>query len=213
MASLRQRLLTNLAGQLGRPHGALGGVVAGALNRGNGQAIATAVAAAQVPAGGVAADIGFGGGAGLRLLVDAVGTGGTVHGVEISDDMLDRARRAFRHDLDSDRLRLTRGSLTALPFDDASLDAAITVNTVYFIDDLDAVGTELARTLRPGRRAAIGVGDPDAMRALPMTPYGFRLRPVADIVAVLEAAGLAVTVESRTDGRMPRHTITAQRAG
>lgn len=213
MASLRQRLLTNIAGQLGRPHGPLGGVVAGALNRGNGQAIATAAAAAQVPAGGVAADIGFGGGAGLRLLVDAVGAGGTVYGVEISDDMLDRARRTFRSEIDSDRLRLAEGSLTALPLDDASLDAAITVNTLYFLDDLDSVCSEFARVLRPGARVAVGVGDPDAMRALPMTPYGFRLRPVADIVAALEAAGLAVTVESRTDGRMPRHTIIAQRAG
>lgn len=209
--SIRQRLLTTVAGQLGHPHGRLGGVVAGALNRGNGQAIATAVAAAQVPAGGVAADVGFGGGAGLRLLVDAVGTGGTVHGVEVSDDMLDRARRQFRSDIDSGRLRLAQGSLTALPFGDATLDAVITVNTVYFVDDLDAVCTELARTLRPGGRAAIGVGDPEAMRRLPVTPYGFRLRPVDDIVAALERAGLTVTVESRADGRLPRHTITAQR--
>ena len=43
-----------MAGKLGHPHGPLGGVVAGALNHGNGQADATAVAAAQVPAGGVA---------------------------------------------------------------------------------------------------------------------------------------------------------------
>jgi SAM-dependent methyltransferase len=209
---LRQRLLTTMAEQLGRPHGRLGGVVAGALNRGNGQAIATAVAAAQVPAGGVAADIGFGGGAGLRLLVDAVGTGGTVHGVELSDDMLDRARREFRRDLDSGRLRLMQGSLTALPLEDASLDAAITVNTLYFLDDLDAVCAEFARTLRPGGRAVIGVGDPEAMRRLPVTPYGFRLRPVDDIVAALERAGLTADVQSRTDGRLPRHTITAQRA-
>ncbi|BCI52618.1 methyltransferase [Mycolicibacterium litorale] len=213
MASLRQRLLTGLAGQLGRPHGPLGGVVAGALNRGNGQAIATAVAAAQVPAGGIAADIGFGGGAGLRLLVDAVGTGGTVYGVEISGDMLERARRGFRRDLESDRLRLVEGSLTALPLDDISLDAAITVNTLYFLDDLDTVCAELARVLKPGGRVAVGIGDPEAMRALPMTPYGFRLRPVADIVAAFERAGFTVEVESRTDGRMPRHTIVAQRAG
>lgn len=211
MTSLRERLLTTLAGQLGRPHGPVGGVVAGALNRGNGQAIATAVAAAQVPAGGVAADIGFGGGAGLRLLVDAVGTGGTVYGVEISGDMLDRARREFRRDLDSDRLRLVEGSLTALPLDDAALDAAITVNTLYFLDDLDTVCAELARVLRPGGRVAIGVGDPDAMRALPMTPYGFRLRPVTDIAAALQRAGLTVDVQSRTDGRMPRHTIIGRR--
>ncbi|TFV55161.1 methyltransferase domain-containing protein [Mycobacterium sp. PS03-16] len=211
MPTIRDRLMTMVAGQLGRPHGALSGVVAGALNRGNGQAIATAVASSRVPAGGTAADIGFGGGTGLRLLVDAVGTGGTVYGVEISDEMLDRARRAFRREIDSDRLALRRGSLTALPFEDAALDSAITVNTLYFVDDLDAVCAEFARTLRPGGRVAIGIGDPDAMRRLPVAPYGFRLRPVADIVAALERAGLTANVESRADGRLPRHTITAER--
>lgn len=200
-----------VAGQLGRPHGRLGGVVAGALNRGNGQAIATAVAAAQVPAGGVAADIGFGGGAGLRLLVDAVGAGGTVYGVEISEDMLHRARREFRRDVDSDRLRLVSGSLTALPLEDASLDAAITVNTLYFLDDLDAVCAEFARVLRADGRVAIGIGDPEAMRKLPVTPHGFRLRPVADIEAALQRVGFTTDVITRSDGRMPRHTITAHR--
>ncbi|MBO0677227.1 methyltransferase domain-containing protein [Mycolicibacterium sp. S2-37] len=217
MVSLRENLITPLArtvaGQLGRPHGPLGGVVAEALDRGNGQAIATAVSAAQPPAGGVAADIGFGGGAGLRLLVDTVGTGGTAHGVEISDDMLRRARRRFRRDLDSNRLKLHRGSLTALPFDDAALDAAITVNTIYFVDDLDAVCAEFARTLRPGGRVAIGIGDPDTMRQLPVTPHGFRLRPVDDIVAALQRTGLTTDVLSRAEGRLPRHTITAQRDG
>lgn len=200
-----------VAGQLGRPHGPLGGVVAGALNRGNGQAIATAVAAAQVPAGGVAADVGFGGGAGLRLLVDAVGAGGTVYGVEIAEDMLRRARRAFRRDLAGDRLRLVSGSLTALPLDDASLDAAVTVNTLYFIDDLDAACAEFARTLRPGARVAIGIGDPDVMRTLPVAPHGFRLRPVADIRTALQGAGFSTDVTTRSDGRLPRHTIVAQR--
>jgi SAM-dependent methyltransferase len=125
--------------------------------------------------------------------------------------MLRRARRAFRRELDSDRLRLTPGSLTALPLDDASLDAAITVNTLYFIDDLDAVCAEFARALRGDGRVAIGIGDPDAMRKLPVTPHGFRLRPVDDITAALQRAGFTTDVVTRSDGRMPRHTITAQR--
>jgi SAM-dependent methyltransferase len=126
--------------------------------------------------------------------------------------MLDRARREFRRDLDSGRLQLTQGSLTALPLEDTSLDAAITVNTLYFLDDLETVCAEFARTLRPGGRAVIGVGDPEAMRRLPVTPYGFRLRPVDDIIAALERAGMTVDVQTRADGRLPRHTIIAERA-
>jgi len=130
MTFLRERLLSTVAGQLGRPHGILSPFVARALNRGNQKAIVAAVDAAQAPRGVVAADIGFGGGAGLQLLLDGVGDGGVVYGIEIAEDMLRRAKSKFAGD---GRLRLSRGSLTELPLEDGSVDALITVNTVYFI--------------------------------------------------------------------------------
>src|SRR4030081_2896322 len=95
MTSLRERLLAAVAGQLGRPHGILSPLVARALNRGNERAIAAAVDSAEIAHGAVTADIGFGGGAGLQLLLDGVGDDGVVHGIEIADDMLRRARVRF----------------------------------------------------------------------------------------------------------------------
>jgi hypothetical protein len=82
MTSLRERLSSTVAGQLGHPHGILSPLVARALNRGNQRAIAGAVEAAHTPRAGVAADIGFGGGVGLQLLLDRVGDDGVMHGVE-----------------------------------------------------------------------------------------------------------------------------------
>src|SRR5882762_10881626 len=70
MTSLRDRLLSTVAGQLGRPHGLLSPLVARLLNRGNERAIAAAVESAEIRRGSVAADIGFGGGVGLQLLLD-----------------------------------------------------------------------------------------------------------------------------------------------
>jgi arsenite methyltransferase len=87
MTFLRERLLSTAAGQLSRPHGILSPLVARALNRGNERAIAAAVEAAEPPRGGVAADIGFGGGAGLQLLLDGICDDGVVHGIEIADDL------------------------------------------------------------------------------------------------------------------------------
>src|SRR6185312_4329159 len=57
MRQLRQRMLAMVAEQLGHPHGLLSPVIAGALNRGNGRAIADAVAAADVQPGATVADI------------------------------------------------------------------------------------------------------------------------------------------------------------
>jgi ubiquinone/menaquinone biosynthesis C-methylase UbiE len=208
MTSLRERLLSTVAGQLGHPHGILSPFVARALNRGNEKAIAGAVDAAQAPRGGVAADIGFGGGIGLRLLLDGIGDDGVVHGIEIADDMLSRAKSKFGSD---DRLRLSRGSLTAVPLDDGSVDALITVNTVYFIPELDPACRELARVVRPGGRAVIGIGDPDVMVRLPFTKHGFTIRPVSEIAAALENSGLQVEQRRIEDKPIPRYLLIGMR--
>ena len=208
MTSLRERLLSAVAGQLGRPHGILSPFVARALNRGNEKAIVAAVDAAQAPRGGVVADIGFGGGVGLQLLLDRIGDDGVVHGIEIADDMLSRAKAKFGGDR---RLRLARGSLTELPLDDGTVDALITVNTVYFISELDGACREFARVLRPGGRAVIGIGDPDVMARLPFTKHGFTIRPVSEIAAALQNSGLQVEQRRIEDKPIPRYLLIGTR--
>ncbi|WP_405149115.1 methyltransferase domain-containing protein [Nocardia salmonicida] len=212
MTGVKDRLLTTIAGQLGNPHGVLGKGVAFVLNRGNKRAIAAAVDAASPTAGATVADIGFGGGVGLELSLARVGAEGMVHGIEPSADMLVRARGRFAMELAEGRLALADGTLTALPLPDASLDAAITVNTIYFLDDLPAACVELARVLRSGGTAVIGIGDPEAMAKMPFTPYGFTLRPVADVVAALSSAGLTVEQRTLANPPIPHHLLIARKA-
>ncbi|MGW4242207.1 class I SAM-dependent methyltransferase [Nocardia sp. NPDC004722] len=138
------------------------------------------------------ADIGFGGGVGLSLLLDRVGAGGTVHGVDISPDMVARLTSRYGRELGNGRLRLQTGSITELPFAAASLDALITVNTLYFVDDLDRACTELRRVLRPGGTAVVGVGEPEDMARVPFSVH-VRVRPVAEVTAAMRRAGLTVT--------------------
>jgi ubiquinone/menaquinone biosynthesis C-methylase UbiE len=135
-----------------------------------------------------------------------------VHGVEIADDMLRRARSRFGRDVRSGRLRPSSGSLTKLPLDGGSVDALITVNTVYFISELDAACAELARVLRPGGRAVIGIGDPDVMARLPFTAHGFTIRPVGEISAALRNSGLQVDERRIDEKPMPRCLFVARRA-
>lgn len=210
---LRQRVLATVAGQLGRPHGLVGRGVAVLLNRGNRQAVAGAVAAAEATAGKTVADIGFGGGLGLDLFLRRVGPQGTVYGVEVAEDMLTRARARFAGQIAAGRIRLVNGSLTALPLDDRSLDAVISVNTVYFVSDLDAACAELARVLRPGGRAVLGIGDPDAMARLPFTAYGFKLRPIAEIIDALKNAGFTGVEQRRLDEVAISHHLLVVLAG
>ncbi|AYF74116.1 methyltransferase domain-containing protein [Nocardia yunnanensis] len=201
------RLMSTVGGQLGNPHGVLGKGVARFLNRGNRPMIEAAVAAAEVSGADAAADIGFGGGIGLTLLLARVGSAGTVTGVELSPDMLRRAHSVFAHDLSAGRLKLTAGSLTDLPLPDASMDAVITCNTVYFVSDLERACTELARVLRPKGRLVIGIGDPDVMAKMPFAPYGFIHRPVPELIATMQRAGLTVDHRDVAGKPIPSHLL------
>lgn len=85
----------------------------------------------------------------------------------VSSSMLSLAARRFRRACSQGRLRLHSGSLTDLPLADAQIDALITVNTIYFVPDLDRAFAELSRVLKASGRVVIGLGDPDAMESMP----------------------------------------------
>jgi arsenite methyltransferase len=207
---IRDRLLSGIARQLGKPEGVTGRLLAIGLNRGNRGIVTAAVNAAQIAPGDRVADVGFGGGLSLALLLDRVGIGGHVDGIELSDTMLESAQRRFRVASSAGRLALHHGSITETPLDGASLDAVITVNTIYFVDNLELAFGELARVVRPSGRAVIGLGNPQAMASLPFTAYGFRLRPVAEVADLLTNSGLTQIREERVgDGKRAYHLIIA----
>jgi demethylmenaquinone methyltransferase/2-methoxy-6-polyprenyl-1,4-benzoquinol methylase len=83
------------------------------------------------------------------LALAAEREGGVVTGLDFSPRMLERARRK------SDTVRWVEGDLLALPFDDASFDAATVGFGVRNVADLGAALAELRRVLRPGGGLAI----------------------------------------------------------
>ncbi|WP_116450760.1 class I SAM-dependent methyltransferase [Blastococcus litoris] len=214
--AMRDRATSALARQLGHPRGPLGRLVGRILNRRNAPAVQAAVDALEVRPGAVLADLGFGGGVGLALLLrrlDGVDrSSGSVQGVDVSETMLAAASRRFRSAVASGRLRLHLAPVQALPMADASVDAAITLNTIYFVPDLQAAFREVHRVLRPGGRLVVGLGDPQAMARMAVTRDGFLIRPLDDVVAALGSAGLGVTERRRVgSGEDAVHLLVAAR--
>jgi len=80
------------------------------------------------------------------LALAARAAGGEVLGLDFSEAMLVRARRK------APDLEWVRGDLLALPFPDASFDAATIGFGIRNVEDLEAGLRELARVLRPGGR-------------------------------------------------------------
>jgi arsenite methyltransferase len=190
--AVRAAIMAGIAKQLGHPSGLRGRLVGSALNRGNRHFVSAAVQALQPAEESAVADVGFGGGVGLKFLLDSVGPSGRVHGIEVSDTMLSHAARRYRRDIAAGRLALHTGSLTQLPFDDRALNGVLTVNTIYFIAELDRAFAELARVVESSGRIVVGLADPDAMARMPFTGHGFDLRPVIEVIDALRGAGLAV---------------------
>jgi SAM-dependent methyltransferase len=209
---LLQRLLSR---QLGNPSGLLGGVVANQLNQRNAKSITAAVAALECTGGEHVADIGFGGGLGLQLLLDAVGVDGRVYGIEPSPSMVGRARRTFASQVASDRLALADGTMGSLPIDDGELDGWISLNTIYFIPRLEEAFAEVARVLAPSGRGVLGVADPDWLGSQSFAEHGFIVRPVDDVVEALGTAGLEVAVKklSNPESDASYNLLICTRAG
>jgi SAM-dependent methyltransferase len=205
-------MLAGFAAQLGKPAGLRGLVVGTMLNRVNRGMIAMAVDALELKTGATAADLGFGGGVGLALLLERVGPRGHVVGVDISPTMVRRASGQFDREIAAGRMQLQEGSLTKLPLEDGSVQGAITVNTVYFIAELDRVFSELARVITSSGRAVVGIGDPENMARMPMTSYGYRLRPLDEMVAVANSSGLVLQDHRRAgEGDDAAHVLVFAR--
>ncbi|MFE6648260.1 class I SAM-dependent methyltransferase [Nocardioides sp. NPDC057772] len=188
--------------QLGSPSGPLGGVVARILNKGNRTATESAVKALDLKGDEVVADMGFGGGVGLQLLL-AASPHGNVLGIEPSGDMLSRARRTFGEAVAAGRLVLHEATMSSLPVADGELDGWISLNTIYFIPELEPAFAELSRVLAPDGRGVLGIADPDWMASQPFVKQNFLLRSVDDVIGQLQEAGFAVErIELDRDGSL-----------
>jgi len=105
-------------------------------------------------------DIGSGPGLMAAELADAVSERGKVSGVDSSQDMitLSSARLANRPWLD-----FRVADATTLPYPDRSFDAAVCVQVLEYVKNVEDALSELYRVLRPGGRAVIVDTDWDSI--------------------------------------------------
>jgi SAM-dependent methyltransferase len=109
---------------------------------------------AALRAGDTVLDLGSGAGFDAFLAASEVGPSGRVIGVDMTDDMLARAREnATKADISNVEFR--KGYIEALPVDDASVDVIVSNCVINLVPDKAAVYREAARVLRPGGRLVV----------------------------------------------------------
>ena len=99
-------------------------------------------------------DLGSGAGFDVFLAAREVGPGGHVIGVDMTPEMLERARRnaaagGYRN------VDFREGRIEALPVEDDSVDLVISNCVINLVPDKAAVYREIARVLRPGGRVVV----------------------------------------------------------
>jgi SAM-dependent methyltransferase len=151
----------------------------------------------------VVLDAGCGTGNYTQAIVDQVGH---VEALDMSRGMLDAARAKLAPEAARGRVRFHQGSISRLPFDAESFDAAMINQVLHHLDDDPEAGfpahrrvaAELARVLRPGGSLVINTCSQAQLREscwyhylIPGAAAAIRRRfaPLEELRAMLEAAG------------------------
>lgn len=149
------------------------------------------VALASLRPGETALDLGSGGGFDVFIAGRRVGPTGRAIGVDMTPDMMSKARRglaAYREQTGLDNVEFRLGEIEHLPVADNSVDAVISNCVLNLSPDKPQVWREIRRVLKPGGRVA--VSDLALLRPLP--------ERVADMVEALVGciAGAALVEET-----------------
>ncbi|MEO7189513.1 MAG: methyltransferase domain-containing protein [Vicinamibacterales bacterium] len=140
-----------------------------------------------------------------RILAWASRQGAQTYGVDISPPIVAQARHAFGPGAEA--LKSVVGDVRDLPFCDGSFDLIYSMGTIEHFDDTQGAVLEIARVLKPGGRAIVGVPnrfDPflrpafaRALQAVGQYGYGYeKSYSRRGLRQLLEAAGLVIVAET-----------------
>jgi len=153
-------------------------------------------------------EIGFGHGRSIAR-VAMLAKVGFVAGVEISERMLQMARRFNRRLIEQGRVDLRLMESSAIPYGDGRFDKVFSVHTIYFWPNPRETFAEIRRVMKP--RASLVLGyrsgeDPTLVREFPVSIYRFYRSD--EVRALLETVGFAEVRIVTSDGD-PRKVIFA----
>ena len=149
-------------------------------------------AIASLKMGEVVLDLGAGGGFDCFVAGPKVGSTGKVIGVDMTPDMITKARRnlsIYSENTGLSNVEFRLGEIEHLPVADASVDVVISNCVLNLSPDKNQVWREIARVLKPGGRVA--VSDLALLRPLPEAV----LRDVEALVGCV--AGAVLVDETR----------------
>jgi len=149
-------------------------------------------------------DIGCGGGRTLAYLASLISLGKTV-GIDHSEDSFAVTRKRNHKLIVSGRVEVLRGSVSSMPFSDATFDCITAVETYFFWPDIASDLAEVRRVMKPNGQLVIIAGmylgsKFDKRNRKLIRDGGMRCFSVLEFEDTLQEAGFSnvvVTMETR----------------
>ena len=197
-------LLRRLLSQCGKPRGRFGRFLVRGMNFGHSGLTRWGLSKIEISENATVLDIGCGGGRTLERLA-AMAILGKAVGIDYSVDSVAVARKRNHRLIGSGRVEVIHGSVSSMPFPDATFDCVSAVESYYFWPDMAKDLAEVRRVMKPNGQLVIIAGMYrgsrfDKRNERVIRVGGFRCLSAREFEKTLQDAGfpaVTVTVEPR----------------
>lgn len=189
-----------LSKHAGKPQGFFGKyIMSRFFEKGNAKLINYMFSVSDIKNGDSILDIGFGPGQFFKHILKDYDNC-FMAGIDISEDMIKRAKKHFSKYIKQEKLELKLASVEKIPYNNNFFDTVFTANTIYFWQNTDKCMKEILRTLKPGGKVIIGYRTREQLEKLTLDKNIFTFYDINEIEIMMKKAGFRkIETQTRTE--------------